>query len=492
MKVDIANGLVLFGGTGDLAKRKLVPAIYNLLIDDLLPHNFFVVAVGRREKTTEEFVDELKEAIEEFSRNKLEEEKWNRIAKCIYYYKLDFTKGEGYKELDNNLKMIEDTHSTMGNRIFYLAVSPEAFGTIVENLEKFGLTNNEKGYKRVVIEKPFGKDLESAKRLNNQISKVFNEDSIYRIDHYLGKEMLQNIMVIRFANAAFEPIWNSQHIDHVQITSSETLGVDGRGGYYEKAGALKDMVQNHMLQFLSLIAMEPPEKIDTESIRDEKVKVLKSLGIYNKDEVYKNVVRGQYDTSEDNKTIAYRDEARTDSNSNTETYVALKININNERWMGVPFYIRTGKRMKKKGVQAVIQFKAKYKSNYYELSQGFNSNQLIISIQPKEGINFRFNAKKPGEGNDIIPVNMDFCQNCMIGYNSQEAYERLLLDVMKGDKTLFTRWDEVENSWRFIDSVNNAWKDKNTDFPNYDANTFGPKAADELLQRDDREWMNDY
>ncbi|MEX1375860.1 MAG: glucose-6-phosphate dehydrogenase [Eubacteriales bacterium] len=492
MSKDISNGLILFGGTGDLTKRKLVPAIYNLLIDNLLPENFFMVSVGRREKTREEYLEDLKNAINEFSRNALKSKEWNELTSRIYYYKMDFTTGDGYSELEEYIKKLEQKYDTAGNRIFYLAVSPEAFGTIVHNLHKYGLAEKGDGYKRVVIEKPFGKDLHSAKALNNQISSVFDESNIYRIDHYLGKEMLQNIMVIRFANAAFEPIWNKEHIDHVQITSSETLGVDDRGGYYEKSGALKDMVQNHLLQFLSLIAMEPPKIMNTESIRDEKVKVLKSLDVYSTNDVYKNVIRGQYGADSEKKAVGYRQENRTADDSDTETFVALKLNIKNKRWSNVPFYVRTGKRMKKKGVQAVIEFKSNYKSNYSDISGQISPNQLIINIQPKEGVNFRFNAKKPGDGNDIIPVNMDFCQNCIVGYNSQEAYERLLLDVMKGEKTLFTRWDEVEYSWKFIDSIQDAWKKQKPEFPNYEAFSFGPKEADELLKNDGREWANDY
>lgn len=487
MNKNIANGLILFGGTGDLTKRKLLPAIYNLYIDNLLPDHFFILSVGRREKSTEQYRQDIKQAIESFSRNKLDSEKWESISQKIYYYKMDFTKEQGYAELGAYIKELESKHNTQRNRVFYLAISPDAFGTVVANLSKHKLANKYAGTKRVVIEKPFGRDLESAKTLNKQISKVFDEDDIYRIDHYLGKEMLQNIMVIRFANAAFEPIWDSKHIDHVQITSAETLGVEERGGYYEKSGALRDMVQNHLLQFLSLIAMDEPKSLDTEDIRDEKVKVLKSLEIYSDHGVRQNVIRGQYDSDKSNKLLAYRQENRISDTSDTETYVALKLNINNKRWQGVPFYIRTGKRMKKKGVHAIIQFKNKYRDLYGDA----NANQLAIQIQPKEGVNFKFNAKQPGDGSEVIPVNMDFCQNCIVGYNSQEAYERLLLDVMKGDKTLFTRWDEVMHSWKFIDSINNAWQKEKPNFPNYSSYTFGPKQADELMQRDNREWVND-
>lgn len=487
MNKDIANGLILFGGTGDLTKRKLLPAIYNLYIDNLLPDDFFVLSVGRREKSIDEYRQEIKGAVESFSRNKLDNDKWKSVAQRIYYYRMDFTKGQGYTELDEYIKNLEKKHATLGNRVFYLAISPDAFETVVSNLHKHGLANNSTGTKRVVIEKPFGRDLKSAEILNKQITKAFDEDDIYRIDHYLGKEMLQNIMVIRFANAAFEPIWNSNHIDHVQITSSETLGVEERGGYYEKSGALRDMVQNHLLQFLSLIAMDEPKSLDTKDIRDEKVKVLKNLEIYKDSQVKENVVRGQYSTDEKGKVPGYRQEQRVSDISDTETYVALKLTINSNRWKGIPFYIRTGKRMKKKGVQAIIQFKNKHKDMYGDVG----ANQLAIQIQPKEGVNFKFNAKQPGEGNDVIAVNMDFCQNCIVGYNSQEAYERLLLDVMKGDKTLFTRWDEVMHSWKFIDSINSAWQKEKPDFPNYNANTFGPKETDELMQRDNREWVND-
>ncbi|MBN2878006.1 MAG: glucose-6-phosphate dehydrogenase [Clostridia bacterium] len=486
-----ANAFVLFGGTGDLTKRKLIPAIYNLYIDNLLPENFFVASVGRREKTEDEYKKELEDAIKKYSRNSFEQKKWDKVSSRIYYYKLDFAVEDGYRDFDSYLKSLESIHETQGNRLFYLAVGPEHFATIVENLHKNSMTKQSTGKKSVIIEKPFGKDLESAIRLNEEITKVFDEENIFRIDHYLGKEMLQNIMVIRFANAVFEPIWNSSHIDHVQITSSEQMGVGDRAGYYEKAGALKDMVQNHLLQFLSLIAMEPPKKISTESIRDAKVKVLKDLQIYSNEQVYENVVRGQYGADNEANIKAYRDEDRTDDNSETETFVALKLNVDNKRWKGVPFYIRTGKRLKYKGVQAVIEFKPNYPSNYNEYSGNIEPNQLIIRIQPQEGVNFRFNAKKPGEGNDILPVNMDFCQNCEIGYNSQEAYERLLLDAMKGDKTLFTRWDEVMYSWKFVDAISNAWRKEKPDFPNYNPHSFGPDAANHLMERDKREWVNE-
>ncbi len=491
MVENIGNAFVIFGGTGDLTKRKLIPAIYNLKIDGLLPDNFFVTAVGRREKTSEAFVAEMKEALVDFSRNHLNEEVWEDISKRIYYYKLDFDSSDEYLDFDNYLCALENKHNTKGNRLFYLAVSPDFFGVIVEKLHEYGLARENGCFNRVVIEKPFGSDLESARKLSKKITHAFNEENTYRIDHYLGKEMLQNIMVIRFANVFFEPIWNNKYIDHIQITSSETLGVSERGGYYEKAGALKDMLQNHLLQLLALTAMEPPVRLDTESIRDEKVKVFKGLKVYTPEEVEENVVRGQYAKSEDGEILGYRQEGRTADDSDTETFIALKVEIENYRWAGVPFYIRTGKRMKEKNIEVVVQFKSLAKSLYLNALNQSIPNQLVIKIQPTEGVYLRFNTKKPGQSNETIPVSMDFCQNCEIGYSEPEAYERLLHDAMHGEKSLFTRWDEVEYSWKFVDAIQRAWEMKKPDFPNYQPGTYGPQASEELLIRDGRTWRNE-
>ncbi|MBN2221135.1 MAG: glucose-6-phosphate dehydrogenase [Vallitaleaceae bacterium] len=489
--MDISNAMIIFGGTGDLTKRKLIPALYNLLYEKLLPEHFFVVSVGRREKTYESYIQEAQEGIKEFSRNPYEEELFEILKKKIYYYQLDFDATEDYLEFDNYICALENKHKTKGNRLFYLAVSPEYFGVIVEKLHEYGLASDNGSFKRVVIEKPFGRDLESAKALSKHITHAFGEENIYRIDHYLGKEMLQNIMVVRFANAFFEPIWNNKYIDHIQITSTETLGVEERGGYYEKSGALKDMLQNHLLQLLALTAMEPPVHLDTESIRDEKVKVFKGLRIYTEEEVEQNVVRGQYGPSEDGKYVGYRQESRTHDESEVETFIALKAEIENFRWSGVPFYIRTGKRMKNKCVEVIVQFKSLSRILYLKELEDSLPNQLIIRIQPTEGIYMRFNAKKPGQNREVIPVTMDFCQNCEIGYNSPEAYERLLLDAMKGEKALFTRWDEVEYSWRFVDAIQKVWEKQKPDFPNYAAGSFGPDASEELLTRDGRKWHDE-
>lgn len=475
--------MVIFGGTGDLTYRKLMPALYNLKYEGMLPGSFLVVSVGRRDKTDEEYRNEVFESIKKYSRLKINFDVWNKLRERIYYKKFDFTDDSGYINLNIFLKNMDIKYNTNGNRIYYLAVPPEYFSVIVEKIRIHCLTENSYSWKRVVIEKPFGRDLESAQYLNKKITDLFTEKNTYRIDHYLGKEMLQNIMVIRFANVFFEPVWNNKYIDNIQISSSETIGVENRGGYYEKAGALRDMVQNHMLQLLTLTAMEPPINLNTESVRDEKVKVLKSLEIFTPEIVRKNVVRGQY--------VGYRQEDRVSPVSNTETFIALKVHIENFRWAGVPFYIRTGKKMPEKSTAIIIQFKPLPGILYFKEYGNLNPDLLVIKIQPEEGVHLQFNAKIPGTGDVVIePVQMDFCQNCEIGSNSPEAYERLIYDVMRGDSTLFTRWDEVEYSWKFIDKIAEVWKNEIPDFPNYDPGTWGPKEADELLIRDSRRWWN--
>ncbi len=486
--------MVIFGGTGDLAHRKLYPAVYNLYLSGLLPDNFALVSVGRRDKTTAEFRAEAVESIKTYSRTKPSNDgKLEEIVSRFYYNKTDFYDDKGYKELGKFLNNLDEKYGTLGNRVFYLAVAPEHFGPVVERIDAAGLApNKEDSWQRVVIEKPFGKDLESATKLNKDITRVFDEDHIYRIDHYLGKEMMQNIMVIRFANTLFEPLWNNKHIDHIQITSSETVGVENRGGYYEGSGALRDMMQNHMLQLLMLTAMEPPVNLDTQSVRDEKVKVLKALAPMTPEEVALNVVRGQYGPGEyeDEEVVGYRQEERVSEHSNTETYVGMKVMVNNIRWAGVPFYLRTGKRMPCKTTEIAIQFSKPPEVLYFKEFQSLQSNLLVIKIQPREGAFLQFNAKKPGARNEIIPVAMDFCQNCHIDAESVDAYERLLYDVLRGDSTLFTRWDEVEHSWRFIDSIAKAWEDEDPDFPNYPAGSWGPDKARELIERDQRIWRD--
>lgn len=485
-----SNIMVIFGGTGDLTHRKLIPALYNLYIRRELPSNFAVVAIGRRDKSDVIYREELSNSIKQFSRFKWDNDKAVDFLQNIYYKKFDFSDNDGYVRLNEFLEKKDTEFNTHGNRIFYLAVAPEYFDIIVEKLKHHDLVGNSSSWQRLVIEKPFGSDLDSAIKLNQKISRVFSESDIYRIDHYLGKEMMQNIMTIRFANLLFEPIWNSRYISNIQITSSETVGVETRGGYYEKSGALRDMVQNHMLQLLTLTAMEPPVNLDPDSIRDEKVKLLKSLEQLPPNEIVKKVIRGQYGPGIINNVTVpgYREEDKVAPDSQVETFVAMKINIENFRWGDTPFYIRTGKRLPEKVTQIVIQFKELPGILYKKIHENLEPNLLVISIQPQEGVFLQFNAKKPGEKHTIIPVQMDFRQNHPDSGNSPEAYERLLHDVMEGDSTLFTRWDEVEYSWKFIDGIINKWVGTDPQFPNYAAGTWGPVEADKLLEADGTKW----
>jgi len=485
--------MVIFGGTGDLTYRKLMPALYNLAYGGMLPQDFAVISVGRRDMDDARYRDSVYEAISRFSRFNVDNNIWEGIKDRIYYQRFDFSDDEGYSKLDKFLKSLDEKYNAKGNRVYYLAVAPEYFGVIVDKLKAHHMEGGDDApWRRLLIEKPFGSDLKTSRELNEKIRMAFRERDIYRIDHYLGKEMIQNIMVVRFANALFEPVWNGRFIDNIQISSTETLGVENRGGYYEKAGALRDMVQNHMLQLLTLTAMEPPVSLHTEAIRDEKVKVLRSIERFTPETALRNVVRGQYGRGKagGKELPGYREEERVSPSSNTETYLALKVHVRNFRWGDMPFYIRTGKRLKKKSTEIVVQFKRIPQILYFKEYGGLEPNLLVIRIQPREGIFFQVNAKRPGIKNSIVPVQLDFCQNCNTGSNSPEAYERLLLDAMKGDSTLFTRWDELEQSWKFVDSISSAWRDMEPRFPNYDSGTWGPPEADELLQRDGRRWWN--
>lgn len=493
-KFDLSNIMVVFGGTGDLTKRKLVPAIFNLWHEKKLPEKFSLVLVGRKDKTDEENRCEMYEWIKEFSRFKPDYNEWNLLSENIFYKKLDFvTDDVGYKHLKTFLDNLDMRYKTNGNRIFYLAVAPEFFDVITEKLNNCGMVENKTSWQRVVIEKPFGTDLKSAVTLNKKMTDIFDEKNIFRIDHYLGKDMVQNIMAIRFANALFEPLWNNKYIDSIQISSSETVGVETRGGYFEKAGIIKDMLQNHMLQLFALIAMEPPIDLDAESIRNEKVKALRSLKQFTPESVKKDVVRGQYGGGfTGNKSVAgYRQEERVSAESNTETFIALKLFVENSRWQGVPFYIRTGKRMPMKSTEIVIQFKQFCQVPYFQELFQHKANILVIKIQPEEGILLQINSKKPGADFKIIQVHMDFCKDCKNSYfenNSPESYEKLFIEIMKGNSTFFTRWDEVEQSWDFIERIERELKNEIPSFPNYKADTFGPDEADELLLKDGRKW----
>ncbi len=486
--------LVIFGATGDLTHRKLIPAVYNIAAEGELPPAVAVIGFARRDKSDDEFRKELEESTRKYSRQSVHDDLWKSFAQSISYHRGEFDDVSAYKSLAQRLEKIDSVHGTRGNRLFYLAASPDQFEIILENLKAAGLNKAAEGsWARVVVEKPFGRDLASARELNRIVSKSFSEDQTYRIDHFLGKETAQNILVLRFANAIFEPIWNSRYIDHVQITAAETLGVEGRAGYYETAGALRDMVQNHMLQLLSLVAMEPPTDLGADSIRDEKVKVLRSLRRFSSlEDVTKNVVRAQYAAGAINgKPVpAYREEPKVDPKSMTETYVALRARVDNWRWADVPFYIRVGKRLPKSATEISVHFKRAPQVLFNKEAMQHDQNVLVIRIQPDEGIALRMEAKVPGNNLQIEPVKMDFHYGTSFGKASPEAYERLLLDAMSGDPTLFARRDEVEQAWSFIDPIEEAWTDKkNAPALNfYTSGSWGADAGDELLTQDGRTW----
>lgn len=481
----------LFGATGDLARRKLFPALFNLYKEGKLAEDFAVVGLARRPRTNEQFRADVYESIGEFSRHKADDaEKWNKFAEHFVYMSLDINNVDGFRELNRLTEELDVKFNIPGNRLFYLALAPELFGPVSFNLRDGGLLES-KGWNRLVIEKPFGYNLESARKLNEQLSQVFKEEEIYRIDHYLGKEMVQNIEVIRFANAFFEPLWNNKHIANVQITLSETVGVEERGGYYDKSGALRDMAQNHMLQMLAMIAMEPPSRLHPEDIRDEKVKALRSLRPFpNSDEVAQHVVRGQYaEGSLKGKPLrGYRQEDSVSPESATETYFAARVFVDNFRWAGVPFYIRTGKRLPVKTTEVVIEFKNVPDNVLFARRHDLSPNLLVIRVNPIEGIYIKINAKKPGSDNVVQPVSMEFCQSCQIGLNTPEAYERLIYDAARGESTYFTRWDEVAQAWQFVDRIAEAWKEDSSKLHPYAAGSWGPARTDELLAEDGFHW----
>lgn len=488
-----AEGAVyfIFGATGDLARRKLFPALYSLYREGKLGERFAIVGLARRPRTVEQFRDDVHESIREFCRYKPEEgESWARFADRFTYHSLDIGNVEGMRQLNGTTQELERRYGIPGNRLFYLALAPDLFGTVSRNLRDGGMLGSA-GWHRLVIEKPFGYDYPSAERLNEEIRQVFREDEVFRIDHYLGKEMVQNIEVIRFANAFFEPLWNANHIANVQITLAETVGVEERGAYYNKSGALRDMVQNHMLQMLTMIAMEPPSRLDPEDIRDEKVKVLRSIrGFASADDVRARVVRGQYAAgSAKGKAIpGYREEDSVPADSTTETFFAARLFVDNFRWAGVPFYVRTGKRLPVKSTEIVIEFKNVPGNVLFARKQELQPNLLVIRVNPMEGIYIKTNAKKPGNNMTIQPVVMEFCQSCLVGINTPEAYERLLHDAGRGDSTYFTRWDELAAAWQLVDPIAAAWREDAGDLAAYPAGSWGPEGAEALLRDDGFRW----
>jgi len=486
--------IVIFGASGDLTSRKLIPAFYHLCKEKLMPPDFRIVGFARREKTDAAWRGELRQALGQFSRTKPVDDKlWEEFSHHIFYCVGDLTDAAAYGRLEKQLAGF-GSEPLRRNLLFYLATLPSQFGVVAEQLRNGGLLEKDAkaGWQRLVIEKPFGHELASAQRLNAELTRFAGESQVFRIDHYLGKETVQNILMFRFSNAIFERLWTREAIDHVQITVSEKLGVGQRGGYYEEAGALRDMVQNHMLQILSLIAMEPPVSLDAEPIRDEKVKLLKSLRPLTPEEAGKQVVRGQYFAGSVGSELrpGYRQEPKVKPDSNVETYVALKLFIDNWRWSGVPFYLRTGKNLPMSTSEVRIQFRPTPRVLF--AVQGCHSldpNALVLRLQPNEGISLRFNGKVPGTSLDVRPVRMHFGYDAEFGAYTPEAYERLLLEAMAGDATLFIRRDEVEAAWKIVDDIRQAWDGRpltNREF--YAAGTWGPVAADDLLAQNGHAW----
>ena len=492
--------IVIFGASGDLTARKLIPALYHLFCEKQMPPSFRVVGVARREKTDDSWREELKVGLEQFSRTKsVDTDRWNEFAANLHYCRGDITEPETYSKLRKILKGFEE-EPVRRNILYYLAVSPTQFAGVAEQLHSAKLLERQepdtdaKFWQRIVVEKPFGQDLASARKLNAELTRYADERQIFRIDHYLGKETVQNILIFRFSNAIFEQLWSRQSVDHVQITVSEKFGVGGRGGYYEEAGALRDMVQNHLLQVLALVAMEPPATLEAESIRDEKVKLLKSIPLLRPDDVARQVVRGQYLSGEvdDQSRVSYRRESKVASHSNVETYVALKLFVENWRWAGVPFYLRTGKNLPRSVSEVRVQFRPPPNVLFAaQCGVSLDPNAITLRLQPDEGIFLRFNGKIPGTSMRLRQVRMHFSYDSEFGAYTPEAYERLLLEAMAGDATLFIRRDEVETAWRIVDSVRQGWADKPlTDREFYPAGFWGPIASDDLLGLAGHAWSN--
>ena len=491
--------MVIFGASGDLTKRKLIPALYNLAKDHLLSRNFAVVGIARRPMTHESFREKLTEEMKAFATGPVDPDLWEWFVQRLYYMPGDGQEPATYQRLQELLTQIDKEHGTPGNYFYYLATAPDLFAGVITQLGLAGLTHEANGrWRRVIIEKPFGHDFASARALNHDIRQVLEERQIYRIDHYLGKETVQNILVFRFANGIFEPIWNRRYIDHVQLTVAETVGVEERGPYYDETGALRDMVPNHIFQLITLMAMEPPISFAADAVRDEQTKILRAVQPLTPEEVLTRTVRGQYSagssdadgTHAPERVPGYRGEPRVPQDSRTETFVALKLLIDNWRWADVPFYLRTGKRLPKRVTEIAIQFKRAPFMLFRKTSvERLTPNLLVLHIQPDEGISLRFGAKIPGPLVRLGSVNMDFRYADDFGSTPSTGYERLLYDCMTGDATLFQRADMVEAAWSVVAPILDVWKAlPPRNFPNYAAGTWGPKEADELIERDGRRW----
>jgi len=486
--------VVIFGASGDLTRRKLVPALYSLAYDRRLSPAFAVIGNSRSPMSDEHFRDRMREGLADFLEGTpLEGELWQAFAQSLYYVAGSLDDPATYARLASRLAEISETRGTRGNVLFYLSTQPSLYEAAVRGVGEAGLARGE-GWRRIIVEKPFGHDLASARELTGAIHRVFDEPNVYRIDHYLGKETVQNILAFRFGNGIFEPLWNRRYVNHVQITAAESIGVEGRGSYYQEAGALRDMIQNHLLQVLATVAMEPSASYEPDFVRDERAKLLRSIRIFQPDQVPLHAVPGQYGpgTGGGRAVPGFRQEAGVADDAQTETYAALTLFVDNWRWNGVPFYLRTGKRLPKRVTEIAIQFNAAPHTLFQAAGQGNGAqtqpNLLLLRIQPEEGISLRFLGKEPGSGMKLRPVSMDFNYGASFGARTPSAYETLLLDAMAGDSTLYTRQDMVDASWSVVEPILEVWRNSRFTFPNYEAGTWGPHAADEMLRRRGHAW----
>jgi glucose-6-phosphate 1-dehydrogenase len=488
------SAIVVFGASGDLAKRKVIPAMYDLAQSNALGERYSIIGFARTQMTDDAFRESLGEAAKTISEvGPIDAAKWDAFAANLHYCQGDYGDAESYARLAKKLDELDAQGGLCGNRLFYLSTPPEVYQDIVEHLGQAGLAKpcHPGAWVRIIIEKPFGRDLTSAKQLNKIVLNVFEEKQIYRIDHYLGKDTVQNLLVLRFGNGIFEPLWNRNYVDHVQITASETLGVERRGGFYETAGALRDMIQSHVLQLTSLVSVEPPASFDATAVRNEKLKVLQSIRPFNLEMVAQWVIRGQYGPGKlgDKIVEGYRDEPQVSQSSRTETFVAMRVLVDNWRWAGVPIYLRTGKRLAKRTTEIMIQFKRAPHIVFRD--KDVQANRLVLNIQPSEGITISFGAKKPGTEMNIGNVAMDFSYAKTFGNGSRSAYATLLNDCLRGDATLFDRGDSVEAAWALVDPILDVWSAaKTASVPEYPSGSWGPKESDQLLERDGRQWYN--
>ncbi|MBI4889624.1 MAG: glucose-6-phosphate dehydrogenase [Acidobacteria bacterium] len=483
--------VVIFGANGDLTKRKLMPALYRLAYERRLPAGFAVVGVSRTAMTDDAFREKMRESVARFLEDSpFDEELWRSFAQGLFYQSGDIGDSSLYAGLSQRLEQIARQRSTAGNVLFYLSTSPSQYAPAVEGLGAAHLHRREGAWRRVIIEKPFGHDQSSARELNDRVRSVLDEQAIYRIDHYLGKETVQNILAFRFGNGIFEPLWNRRYVNHVQVTAAESIGVEGRGGYYQEAGALRDMIQNHLLQVLATIAMEPPAEYAAEAVRDERAKLLKSIQRIRPEDVPRVAVKGQYGPARigGEPLPGFREEPGVDPLSQTDTYAALTLEVDNWRWAGVPFYIRTGKRLPKRVTDIAIEFNRAPLAVFGDAGGGHWPNLLVIRIQPEEGISLRFSSKVPGAGMNLRPVMMDFNYGTSFGARTPTAYETLLLDALEGDATLYTRQDMVEASWAVVQPVLDAWSETKFDLPNYAAGSWGPASSDDMLAARGHVW----